>query len=142
MATERPYRNKTQLISRAGEIWRTLPEADWMEAFRSHPRIGEHHAERATTATSAKWSAGEQSNVTGSDDEVKRAITDGNRRYEEHFGRIFIICASGKKPAEILENLERRLNNDAATEIKESAAEQEQIMQLRLRKWLAPAEEA
>jgi OHCU decarboxylase len=142
VAAERPFRDGLQLMSRASEIWRGLPKTDWMEAFRSHPRIGERHAERSTTATSAKWSAGEQSNVTGSDDEVRQAIADGNRRYEEHFGRIFIIRASGKKPAEILGNLERRLNNDDATELKESAAQQEQIMQLRLRKWLAPAEEA
>jgi 2-oxo-4-hydroxy-4-carboxy-5-ureidoimidazoline decarboxylase len=111
-----------------------------MEAFRSHPRIGEHHAGKATTATSAAWSAGEQRDVQSADDDVKRAIADGNRRYEECFGRIFIVCATGKPPAEILTILERRLSNDDETELKESAAEQEQIMQLRLKKWLSQRE--
>ena len=57
--------------------------------------------------------------------------------YEERFGRIFIVCASGKQPAEMLQILERRLSNDPAEELLESAAQQQQIMQLRLRKWLA-----
>jgi 2-oxo-4-hydroxy-4-carboxy-5-ureidoimidazoline decarboxylase len=61
----------------------------------------------------------------------------GHRVYEERFGRIFIVCASQKQPAELLSILERRLNNDPAEELLESAAQQQQIMQLRLRKWLA-----
>ena len=64
-------------------------------------------------------------------------MQEGHRQYEERFGRIFIVCASGKQPAEMLRILERRLNNDPAQELLESAAQQQQIMQLRLRKWLA-----
>lgn len=142
MAAERPVYTEAQFCTRAGEIWRELSEADWLEAFRSHPRIGERHAERATTATSVQWSAGEQRDVAQSDEAVKQAIAEGNRRYEERFGRIYIVCASGKKPAEILGILEQRLKNDDATELKESADQQEQIMQLRLHKWLARGEEA
>ena len=64
-------------------------------------------------------------------------MREGHREYEERFGRIFIVCASGKQPAEMLSILERRLTNDPAQELLESAAQQQQIMQLRLRKWLA-----
>ena len=56
--------------------------------------------------------------------------------YEKRFGRIFIVCASGRPPAEMLHILERRLNNGPAEELLESAAQQRQIMQFRLRKWL------
>jgi OHCU decarboxylase len=142
MVAARPFHNETQLSAQASEVWRGLPEADWLEAFRSHPRIGERSAERATTAASAKWSEGEQRDVAESHDEVKRKIAEANRRYEERFGRIFIVCATGKKPAEILAILEQRLASDDATELKESAVQQEEIMQLRLRKWLAPGEGA
>ena len=138
MAAARPFKDATGLSIRASEIWRGLSAEEWLEAFRSHPRIGERHAEHATTTTSMKWSAGEQSNVAGSDDKVKRAIAEGNRQYEERFDRIFIVCATGKEPAKILENLEHRLTNDEVAELQESAAQQEEIMQLRLRKWLAP----
>lgn len=136
MAAARPFLSESALFAHAGEVWRSLDEERWMEAFRSHPRIGERHAERSTTVESARWSSGEQRNVSESDGEVKQAIAEGNRTYEYRFGRIFIICATGKNPEEILAALKQRLTNDDAAELQESAAQQEEIMQLRLRKWL------
>lgn len=136
MADARPYRDTQQLLQHASGVWRELDAADWMEAFRSHPRIGERHAEKATTAASAAWSASEQHQVQSTDEGFKQAIVNGNKRYEERFGRIFIVCATGKQPAEILEILDRRLGNDDKTELRESACEQEKILQLRLKKWL------
>jgi 2-oxo-4-hydroxy-4-carboxy-5-ureidoimidazoline decarboxylase len=70
------------------------------------------------------------------DQAVKLALEQGNRQYEERFGRIFIVCATGKSPSAILEILRRRLQNDQATELRESAKEQEQITEIRLKKWL------
>lgn len=140
MAGGRPYADVDSLFARASEAWRELNQKDWLEAFRSHPRIGEQQAETPSTAVSAEWSEGEQRNIQTAGEDVKRAIAEGNRRYEDHFGRIFIICARGKQPAAILEALQRRLRNDDVTEMRESAAEQEKIMQLRLRKWLAQEE--
>jgi 2-oxo-4-hydroxy-4-carboxy-5-ureidoimidazoline decarboxylase len=67
---------------------------------------------------------------------VRIALSEGNRVYEEKFGRIFIVCATGKSAPEILEILNRRLRNDAATELHEAAEQQRQITQLRLEKWL------
>ena len=64
-------------------------------------------------------------------------MQQGHREYEQRFGRIFIVCAREKQPGEMLSILERRLHNDPATELLESAAQQQQILQLRLRKWLA-----
>jgi 2-oxo-4-hydroxy-4-carboxy-5-ureidoimidazoline decarboxylase len=69
-------------------------------------------------------------------------MREGHREYEERFGRIFIVCASGKQPAELMHILESRLANDPAQELLESAVQQQQIMQLRLRKWLATTEAA
>jgi OHCU decarboxylase len=137
IATARPYESEQALFRYAGEVWRSLSVEDWMEAFRSHPRIGEHHAEKTTTSTSAAWSEGEQRGVQYAEDKIKRAIADGNKQYEERFGRIFIVCATGKQPAEILAILNRRLDNNNEFELKESVAEQEKILQLRIRKWLS-----
>lgn len=137
LAAGRPYRDEQDLFAAADVCWQRLPEADWLAAFRSHPRIGEKHAEAKTTAVSAAWSSGEQSQMKDADAAILRRMQEGHRVYEERFGRIFIVCASGKKPAEMLQILEQRLNNDPAAELLESAAQQQQIMQLRLRKWLA-----
>jgi 2-oxo-4-hydroxy-4-carboxy-5-ureidoimidazoline decarboxylase len=65
------------------------------------------------------------------------ALKWGNREYEQKFGRIFIICATGKSANEILEILRRRLHNDDATELQLAAEEQRQIMHIRMKKWLA-----
>ena len=142
LAGKRPFAEEQTLFSAADECWQSLPEADWLEAFRSHPRIGEQHAEKKTTAASAAWSRSEQSQMSHADDAILLRMREGHRQYEERFGRIFIVCASGKQPAEMLGILERRLANDPARELQESARQQQQIMQLRLRKWLAQTEAA
>jgi 2-oxo-4-hydroxy-4-carboxy-5-ureidoimidazoline decarboxylase len=108
-----------------------------LEAFESHPRIGDREKPAAATAQSAAWSAQEQSRAAASGDSLKQALANGNREYERKFGRIFIICATGKSAAEILEVLRRRLNNDEKVELHEAAEQQRQITQVRLRKWLA-----
>ena len=137
LAARRPFPDEQTLFAAADKCWNALPQADWLEAFRSHPRIGERHAETSTTATSAAWSSAEQSQMQAADAAILLRMQQGQRTYEQRFGRIFIVCASGKQPSEMLRLLETRLGNDAATELLVSAAQQQQIMQLRLRKWLA-----
>ena len=63
------------------------------------------------------------------------ALKWGNREYEQKFGRIFIVCATGKSASEILEILRRRLHNDETTELREASEEQRQIMHIRLKQW-------
>jgi 2-oxo-4-hydroxy-4-carboxy-5-ureidoimidazoline decarboxylase len=133
----RPFKDVATLLATSDRIWRELGVADWLEAFESHPRIGDREKPRAAPAQSAAWSAQEQSRAAVSDDSLKQALTDGNREYERKFHRIFIICATGKSAAEILEVLRRRLNNDETVELHEAAEQQRQITQIRLRKWLA-----
>jgi 2-oxo-4-hydroxy-4-carboxy-5-ureidoimidazoline decarboxylase len=123
------------LFEESDRIWVGLAEDDWREAFDSHPRIGQQHA-RAATAESLAWSSEEQREAMSPDEAAKLALAEGNRRYEEKFGRIFIVCASGKSAAEILALLNARMQNDAATEMLEAAEQQRQITQLRLRRWL------
>ena len=86
--------------------WRGLPEEAWQEAFDSHPRIGEHKAQRHATAESLESSKKEQAVAQSADEAAKVALREANRRYEEKFGRIFIICASGRSAGEILAALE------------------------------------
>jgi 2-oxo-4-hydroxy-4-carboxy-5-ureidoimidazoline decarboxylase len=82
------------------------------------------------------WSSQEQRAASSPDEAVKAALAEGNRLYEEKFGRIFIVCASGRSAAEILGILERRMENSAELELKQAAEQQGQITQLRLRRWL------
>jgi 2-oxo-4-hydroxy-4-carboxy-5-ureidoimidazoline decarboxylase len=137
MASKRPLEDEGALLAASDEIWRGLGELDWREAFRSHPRIGESRAENTVAAQSSAWSEQEQRKSATSDEAIKTALKWGNREYEQKFGRIFIVCATGKSASEILEILRRRLHNDDATELQEAAEEQRQIMHIRLNKWIA-----
>jgi 2-oxo-4-hydroxy-4-carboxy-5-ureidoimidazoline decarboxylase len=134
LAAARPIADEVTLLKTSDTIWQSLPEKDWQQAFDSHPRIGQRHAANAT-AQSLQWSSQEQSKATP-DEAAKLALAEANRRYEERFGRIFIVCATGKSSSEILNILEARMHNDAVTELREAAEQQRQIMQLRLRRWL------
>ncbi|HMD18847.1 MAG TPA: 2-oxo-4-hydroxy-4-carboxy-5-ureidoimidazoline decarboxylase, partial [Alloacidobacterium sp.] len=93
-------------------------------------------AVEAATQRSAAWSHDEQSGVGRSDTEIRAALERGNQLYEERFGRIFLVCATGKPAAEMLTILECRLQNDPGRELLEAVEQQRQITQLRLRKWL------
>jgi 2-oxo-4-hydroxy-4-carboxy-5-ureidoimidazoline decarboxylase len=136
MALRRPIQTKVDLLVACDAIWRDLPVSDWIEAFQSHPRIGDSKVPSAASAQSAVWSSSEQQKVGTAGEAVKAALAERNRAYEQRFGRIFIVCAAGKSAQEILEILERRLRNDDKTELLEAAEQQRQIAHLRLKKWL------
>jgi 2-oxo-4-hydroxy-4-carboxy-5-ureidoimidazoline decarboxylase len=136
MAQRRPLPDEAMLLTTSDEVWAKLPESDWFEAFRSHPRIGESRAPETVAERAATWSKQEQGRVSAADQEIKIALAEGNRVYEEKFGRTFIVCAAGKSPTEILGTIMRRLRNDEPTELREAAEQQRQITQLRLKKWL------
>jgi 2-oxo-4-hydroxy-4-carboxy-5-ureidoimidazoline decarboxylase len=130
----RPFATPEGLFRASDSVWLALPERDWQQAFDSHPLIGEHEA-REATGRSLDWSAAEQS-TANPDVATKVDLSAANREYEAKFGRIFIICATGKTSAEMLSILHERLGNDARAELREAAEQQRQITQLRLRKWL------
>ena len=136
LTAQRPIADETSLIRISSSIWLALPEEAWMEAFNSHPRIGQKHPQAHATKKSLNWSSEEQHSVLSADDVTKLALEKANQHYEQKFGRIFIVCATGKIPAEILAILETRMQNDAATELCESVEQQRQITQLRLHRWL------
>jgi 2-oxo-4-hydroxy-4-carboxy-5-ureidoimidazoline decarboxylase len=137
MAALRPFETAFDLTCTADRIWQSLSPADWQQAFDSHPRIGEQHAKSATTASLA-FSATEQS-AANADDAIKAELAAANREYDAKFGRIFIVCATGKSAAEMLAILRQRLHNAPATELREACEQQRQITQIRLRKWLGSA---
>lgn len=135
LAACRPIPDEHALLEASTTIWRSLPESAWQEAFDSHPRIGERHAQTEATSQSLAWSAQEQRAATP-DEAAKQTLAETNRRYEQKFGRIFIVCASGKTSAEILAALESRMNNPPALELLEAAEQQRQITNTRLKRWL------
>jgi OHCU decarboxylase len=134
MAKSRHFTTEASLFSYAERIWRNLSREEWLEAFAAHPKIGDPQSLRAKYGQSATWSAGEQAGVSGASEEVLESLAVGNRLYEEKFGHIFIVFATGKTADQVLELLHQRLKNDPEKEICLAALEQEKITRLRLEK--------
>jgi len=134
---QRPYASLEELLARANDVWWALNENDWLEAFRSHPKIGERKAANGVSAQSQQWSAQEQQGVQDAAQETIEKLAQLNLDYEKKFGFIFIVCATGKSSDEILALLEQRLPNDASTELPIAAGEQAKIAELRLRKLIS-----
>jgi 2-oxo-4-hydroxy-4-carboxy-5-ureidoimidazoline decarboxylase len=135
MVALRPIGSVQELSAAADQVWSTMEEADWMEAFVCHPRIGERKAAHALQKSVA-WSRQEQSAASSAAERVMAEMAVGNEEYERRFGFTYIVCATGKSADEMLAILNRRLGNDRANELREAAEQQRQITQIRLGKWL------
>jgi 2-oxo-4-hydroxy-4-carboxy-5-ureidoimidazoline decarboxylase len=135
MVALRPIGNVFELSEAADRVWATMNEADWMEAFACHPRIGERKTAKGTSKPEA-WSGEEQSSIAIAESKVLTELAEENAQYEAKFGFTYIVCATGKTADEMLALLKRRLVNARATELREAAEQQRQITQIRLGKWL------
>ncbi len=132
-----PFKSEEILLSEAGKIWFGCSKEDWLEAFTHHPKIGDINSLKEKYASASAWAAGEQASVQQSPAEVLQALSAGNKKYEDKFGYIFIVCATGKSASEMLELLLARLKNNAAEEIQVAMKEQNKITAIRIKKLLA-----
>ena len=138
MVRSRPFASAGELFASADRAWEDLDDSDWLEAFRSHPRIGEGPPAAASVPErSSTWAAKEQSGVQQAAASIRTALDEGNRLYEARFGHIFIVCATGKMADEMLLDLRARLMNNPAIELHVAAREQRLIAALRLERLLA-----
>lgn len=136
MTEARPYPTLEALLANANDIWWSLEPNEWLEAFRSHPRIGEKKAADPVSTQARQWSGQEQAGVATASQETVDSLAQLNRAYEEKFGFIFIICATGKSSGEMILALRERIEHDPVDELPIAAAEQSKITVLRLKKLL------
>jgi 2-oxo-4-hydroxy-4-carboxy-5-ureidoimidazoline decarboxylase len=132
MMARRPFGSERKLLFAARTEWFGLTEADWLEAFAHHPRIGDRASLEARFPATHDLSSKEQAGVSAARAETINALAEGNEHYFERFGFIFIVCATGKSAEEMLQLLRDRLPNDRATELRIAAEEQARITALRL----------
>ncbi len=143
LPNERLVEELTRCCGSSAWVKRMLPffPADdlvehWKEAFAHHPKIGDTDSLRKKFATTAQWASGEQSGMNIASQQTIEALAKGNKQYEDKFGYIFIVCATGKSADEMLAILESRLQHDPKEEIEIAADEQNKITKLRLEKLL------
>ena len=137
MVIDRPFENLSEMLEISDRIWEECDLDDYLEAFEGHPRIGDVESLAKKYANTKGWGGGEQKGVEGADRAVLERLAKGNADYEEKFGHIFIVCATGKSAAEMLALLEARIGNPPEYEINVAAEEQNKITRLRLKKLLA-----
>ena len=137
LLASRPFADASTLYATSDAAWWTLEPADWREAFAHHPRIGERDLRDRFTSTE-QWATSEQASARGAPEELLTALAEGNQAYEERFGYIFIVCATGKSAEEMLALLLERLAHPPQDEIRIAAGEQAKITRLRLEKLLSP----
>lgn len=132
MVRRRPFASTGRLLAAAHEAWADLTQTDWLEAFSHHPKIGDRASLARRFPDTARLSSHEQRGVDAAAADVLDALAAGNRAYEDKFGYIFIVCATGRSATDMLEMLRARLGNDPAEEIRIAAGEQAKITELRL----------
>jgi 2-oxo-4-hydroxy-4-carboxy-5-ureidoimidazoline decarboxylase len=130
LAAGRPYRDPVSLQNAVDAEFAALSWEDIVEAMNAHPRIGDRKA------ASEGWSASEQSGAAAAGGHVRQELAEGNARYEERFGHVFLICATGLSGQQMLDQLHARLTNDDQAERAIVRAELRKITQLRVGKLL------
>jgi 2-oxo-4-hydroxy-4-carboxy-5-ureidoimidazoline decarboxylase len=134
MISALPAEDLVDLLEIAEEQWYACHEADWREAFSHHPKIGDIDSLKEKYASTAQWAEGEQSSVKQASEQTLEQLGEGNQVYEQRFGYIFIVCATGKSADEMLQLLNQRLYNNPEVEIQIAMEEQLKITRLRLEK--------
>jgi 2-oxo-4-hydroxy-4-carboxy-5-ureidoimidazoline decarboxylase len=133
LAGERPFPTVSGVLDASDRVLSGLGWHDLRSALDAHPRIGERIRRQDAEAD---WSRREQAGVRDADDVTARALVEANEAYEERFGHVFLIFATGKSAGEMLAAARERLRNDEITEQAAVRAELTKITRLRLERLL------
>ena len=126
-----PFATEKAMVDQTGTIWYDqCGESDWRESFTHHPKIGD------VKSLTEKFAGKEQSGVAVATIETIEALAKANADYENKFGFIFIVCATGKSADEMLHLLLDRLKNTAEEELHIAMGEQQKITIIRFKKLL------
>jgi 2-oxo-4-hydroxy-4-carboxy-5-ureidoimidazoline decarboxylase len=129
IADARPFASSQALLAFARDAAAPFTPDEVEAAMAHHPRIGERPT---ASTTEASMSRSEQAGVDPADQGATTALAEGNRAYEEKFGRVFLIRAAGRSAPEILAALHERLGHTAAEEDAIVAQQLREIALLRL----------
>lgn len=122
-----PYTDPEDLFEKSSRCWFKINKSELMSALAEHPPIG---------VLKKGFSEQEQKGIQGSSEQILIEIREKNREYQEKFGFVFLICATGKSGNEILESLKIRLNNNKDTELEIASGQLNDINKIRLQKLL------
>ena len=130
----RPYDTVGEVEDAMVAASATISDEELEQALARHPRIGER---ADADSHDADHSPREQAGVDRDDADLARRLEEGNRAYEDRFGRVFIVRAAGRRGTDILEHLQRRLDNRDELERAATIDQLTQIAVLRMKEALS-----
>ncbi|OIJ65206.1 2-oxo-4-hydroxy-4-carboxy-5-ureidoimidazoline decarboxylase [Streptomyces mangrovisoli] len=125
LLAHRPYAGPDDLYAAADTALAALTAADLAEAMAGHPPIG-----RPKPGDPA--SAREQRGMAGASEQLKAEMLELNLAYQERFGHVFLICATGLTGERMRDAVQERIGNPPEKEREIVRTELGKINRIRL----------
>ncbi|QFR01181.1 2-oxo-4-hydroxy-4-carboxy-5-ureidoimidazoline decarboxylase [Streptomyces phaeolivaceus] len=100
----RPYATAEDLFAASDTAMAALTEGDLAEAMAGHPPIGRPKPGDPTSAR-------EQRGMAGASDALRAEMLELNLAYQEKFGHVFLICATGRTGGQMRDAVRDRIGN-------------------------------
>ncbi|SHH80075.1 2-oxo-4-hydroxy-4-carboxy-5-ureidoimidazoline decarboxylase [Streptomyces sp. 3214.6] len=126
----RPYATADDLYAASDAAMADLTAADLAEAMAGHPPIGRPKPGDPTSAR-------EQRGMAGASEELKAQMLELNLAYQEKFGQVFLICATGRTGEQMRDAVRERLGNAPEQEREIVRTELGKINRIRLARLVA-----
>lgn len=125
LLAQRPYASAAALFTASDAAMAELSSDDLAEAMAGHPPIGRPKPGDPTSAR-------EQRGMAGATEELKAEMLELNLAYQEKFGHVFLICATGLGAEQMREAVRTRIENTPERERENVRTELVKINRIRL----------
>ncbi|MEU5811513.1 MULTISPECIES: 2-oxo-4-hydroxy-4-carboxy-5-ureidoimidazoline decarboxylase [unclassified Streptomyces] len=125
LLARRPFADTASLFAASDAAMAELTPADLEEAMAGHPPIGRPKPGDPTSAR-------EQRGMAGASEELKAELLELNLAYQEKFGHVFLICATGATGEQMRDAVKVRIRNTAEVEREIARGELVKINRIRL----------
>ncbi|MFI9168351.1 2-oxo-4-hydroxy-4-carboxy-5-ureidoimidazoline decarboxylase [Streptomyces lincolnensis] len=121
----RPYATAEDLYAAGDAATAELTADDLAEAMAGHPPIGRPKPGDPTSAR-------EQRGMAGASEELRTELLELNLAYQERFGHVFLICATGRTGEQMRDAVKERIGNSPEREREIVRTELGKINRIRL----------
>ncbi|MGI5379203.1 2-oxo-4-hydroxy-4-carboxy-5-ureidoimidazoline decarboxylase [Streptomyces sp. CA-251387] len=121
----RPYATADDLYAASDAATAELTTEDLEEAMAGHPPIGRPKPGDPTSAR-------EQRGMAGASEELKAEMLELNLAYQDKFGHVFLICATGRTGEQMRDAVKERIGNSPEQEREIVRTELGKINRIRL----------
>ncbi|MFF3325315.1 2-oxo-4-hydroxy-4-carboxy-5-ureidoimidazoline decarboxylase [Streptomyces sp. NPDC002889] len=130
LLAQRPYATVEALFLAGDAAMAGLGADDLAEAMAGHPPIGRPKPGDPTSSR-------EQSGMAGASEELKAEMLELNLTYQDTFGHVFLICATGRTGEQMRDAVRERIGNTPEQEREIVRTELGKINRIRLTRLVA-----